>query len=114
MTAENLKTLNVLRDIKENMTLDKALVQIVQAMSAGNEAEDALLDTSKFIIAREIISDFQSVTDEDIRTALNTDSSSNAELSLELLKQAKKDNEISGVKSDSAAFIPEAATDGMS
>lgn len=124
MTAENLKTLDVLRDIKENMTLDKALVQIVQAMSAGNEAEDALLDTSKFIIARDIINDFQSVTDEDIRAALSVagnnsiaetaSGTAEIELNLELIKQAKKDSEENNLNGTNTTVIPSVVTDGMS
>lgn len=120
LTVENLKTLDVLRDIKENMTLDKTLMQIVQAMSAGNEAEDALLDTSKFIIARDIINDFQSITDGDIRLALNmagstsmADSSSGMadELTLELINKAKKGNE--NREDIGKAVIPSVITDGM-
>lgn len=115
LTAENLKTLDVLRDIKENMTLDKTLMQIVQAMSAGSEAEDALLDTSKFIIARDIINDFKSITDGDIRVAVNmADSSSDmaSGLTLELINRAKKGNE--NREDIGKAIIPSVVIEGMS
>ena len=69
VTIDNLRTLDVLRDIKDNMTLDKALVQVVQAMAAGSEAEQALLDTSQFTIARDWINSFNEVNDGDIVTA---------------------------------------------
>lgn len=124
LTTENLKTLDVLRDIKENMTLDKTLMQIVQAMSAGNEAEEALLDTSKFIIARDIINEFQSVTDADIRNALNmmgsgsiTDSATAATaqiaLNLELINKAKNTSD-SSKSTPNVTVIPNVITDGMS
>ncbi len=67
VTADNLKMLSVLRDIKENITPDVVINQIIQAMSAGSGAEQALLDTSQFVIARDIINSFMSVTDKDIQ-----------------------------------------------
>jgi len=124
ITTENLAMLDVLRDIKENMTLDKALVQIVQAMSSGNRAEEALLDTSRFIIARDVIDSFRAVTDEDIRTAIKNlednsgndsvtgESTGKTELNLSLLKQAKNENKDNGIKNTAA--IPSVVTEGMS
>ncbi len=123
VTIDNLRTLDVLRDIKDNMTLDKALVQIVQAMAAGSEAEQALLDTSQFTIARDWINSFNSVNDGDIVTAIkiisnnaiqyNTGGNGEVqELNLELLKQAAKENQNNGA--GSTAVIPENIADGMS
>ena len=125
ITIDNLRTLDVLRGIKENMTLDKALVQIVQAMAAGSEAEQAVLDTSQFIIARDIINGFNSVKDGDIITAINIMANNAAqyntgadgevqELSLALLKQAGKENENNGNSAANTAVIPENIIDGMS
>ena len=125
ITIDNLRTLDVLRDIKDNMTLDKALVQIVQAMAAGSEAEQAVLDTSQFIIARDIINSFNSVKDGDIITAINI-MANNAtlyntgtdgevqEINLAILKQAGKENEINGGSAADAPVIPENIIDGMS
>ncbi len=128
VTIDNLRTLDVLRDIKDNTTLDKALVQIVQAMAAGSGAEQALLDTSQFTIARDLINSFNAVNDGDIVTAIkiiaNNAISNNAiqyntggngevqELNLALLKQAGMENENNGT--GSTAVIPENITDGMS
>ncbi len=125
ITIDNLRTLDVLRGIKENMTLDKALVQIVQAMAAGSEAEQAVLDTSQFIIARDIINGFNSVKDGDIITAINIMANNAAqyntgadgevqELSLALLKQAGKENENNSNSAANTAVIPENIIDGMS
>ena len=125
ITIDNLRTLDVLRGIKENMTLDKALVQIVQAMAAGSEAEQAVLDTSQFIIARDIINGFNSVKDRDIITAINIMANNAAqyntgtdgevqELSLALLKQAGKENENNSNSAANTAVIPENIIDGMS
>ena len=125
ITIDNLRTLDVLRGIKENMTLDKALVQIVQAMAAGSEAEQAVLDTSQFIIARDIINSFNSVKDGDIITAINIMANNAAqyntgaddevqELSLALLKQAGKENENNSNSAANTAVIPENIIDGMS
>jgi len=123
VTIDNLRTLDVLRYIKDNMTLDKALVQIVQAMAAGSEAEQALLDTSQFTIARDLINSFNSVNDCDIVTAIkiiannavqyNTGGNGEVqELNLALLKQAGMENENNGT--GSTAVIPENIADGMS
>lgn len=113
ITVENLRTLDVLRGIKNNMTLDVALTQIVQAMAAGNEAEQALLDTSQFIIARDIIKGFNSVSDGDIVTAIKIMANNGGqELNFALLKQAGRENKDNG--SSNATIIPENIIDGMS
>ena len=102
---------------------DQALVQIVQAMAAGSEAEQALLDTSQFTIARDWINSFNAVNDGDIVTAIkiisnnaiqyNTGGSGEVqELNLGLLKQAAKENQNNGT--GSTAVIPENIADGMS
>ena len=122
MTADNLKMLSVLRDIKENITPDVVINQIIQAMSAGSGAEQALLDTSQFVIARDIINSFMSVTDKDIITAVNlagnsvmagdtTSTAAEMVLNLELIKQAQKINENNN--NQNITVIPGVVTDGM-
>lgn len=116
VTIDNLRKLDVLRDIKDNMTLDKALVQIVQAMAAGGEAEQAVLDTSQFIIARDIIDGFNSVKDGDIITAINimANSAGTPVLNLALLRQAGKENGNNNSSAANTVVIPENIIDGMS
>lgn len=122
VTADNLKMLSVLRDIKENITPDVVINQIIQAMSAGSGAEQALLDTSQFVIARDIINSFMSVTDKDIITAVNlagnsvmtgdtTSTAAEMVLNLELIKQAQKINENNN--NQNITVIPGVVTDGM-
>ena len=123
VTAANLKMLDVLQDIKDNMTPDRALMQIVQAMSAGSAPEQASLDTSEFIIARAVINDFMSVTDRDIAAAVNmvknnllsgdtADTAQEMALNLELLKQAQKYNE-TNIDSRNTVVIPDFIIEGM-
>ena len=92
VTADSIAKLDVLNDIKDNMTPDIVLKQIIQAMSAGNKAEDATLDTSQFIIAQKYIQDFMSVTDQDIATAVVNVSESTGVLNLSALMQAHQAN----------------------
>lgn len=92
VTADSIAKLDVLNDIKENMTADVVLKQIVQAMSAGNKAEEATLDTSQFIIAQKYIQSFMSVTDQDIAAAVHNVSEDNGVLSLEELMKAHEVN----------------------
>lgn len=70
VTADTISRLDMLNNIQENMTLDIVLKQIVQAMSAGNKAEDASLDASQFIVARKYIQGFMALNDSDIVTAV--------------------------------------------
>ncbi len=133
VNAQNLKTLNILSDIQQNMTLDKTLEQIVQAMAAGNEAKEASLDVSEFVIARSYINEFMSFTDEDVHTAvqLAQESTVNAEegaeiLNLSVLRQAQVYNQQNMNQNGSAMnqgssregsqsyVIPGAVKDGMS
>lgn len=92
VTADSIAKLDVLNDIKDNMTPDIVLKQIIQAMSAGNKAEDATLDTSQFIIAQKYIQSFMTVTDQDIVTAVGNVSESNGVLNLNALVQAHQVN----------------------
>lgn len=92
VTADSIAKLDVLNDIKDNMTPDIVLKQIIQAMSAGNKAEDATLDTLQFIIAQKYIQSFMTVTDQDIVTAVGNVSESNGVLNLSALVQAHQAN----------------------
>lgn len=58
-----LEKLSSLENIQETMTPDKVLTQIVYAMLAGSAPKDAILDDSQFVVARDAVNDFESITD---------------------------------------------------
>lgn len=61
-----LEKLDVLNQIAERMTPDKVLEQIVFAMMAGASPKDAVLDDREFVIARDLIQDFQKIDDNTV------------------------------------------------
>lgn len=58
-----LDKLSTLENIQETMTSDKVLTQIVYAMLAGAAPKDAILDERQFVVARDAVHDFESITD---------------------------------------------------
>ena len=64
-----LEKLDVLEQIAEKMTPDKVLEQIVFAMMAGASPKDAVLDDREFVIARDVIDDFQKINDNTVLRA---------------------------------------------
>lgn len=61
-----LGKLDLLNQVADKMTPDKVLEQIVFAMMAGASPKDAVLDDREFVIARDVIQDFQKVDDSTI------------------------------------------------
>ena len=70
VTLENINTLQMLNDISENMTPQKVLDQIIFAMQTGAAPEQASLDDSQIVIAREAIETLEEITPEDVENAV--------------------------------------------
>lgn len=92
ITADAISKLDVLNDIEKNMSPDVVLKQIIQAMAAGNQAENASLDTAQFTIARKYIQEFMSVNDNDIATAVRNMGQNSQPLNLAMLMAAHDAN----------------------
>ena len=119
LNIQNLNKMAVLDNIQKGISVDDILKQIIQAMSAGNKAEQASLDTSEFVIARSIINDFMAVDDNVIVKAVNYNLSYDAhssheemELNLELLREIMS-GEQNNDKQRQDIVIPGVITDGM-
>ncbi len=110
VTAQNLRMIRTLDDIKENMTLDRALGQIVQTVALGGEAKDALLDDARFSVAWDVIDGFKSADDGAIAAAAALAAKSGEPLSLELIRRAARTEEAAPYET---APIPSIETDGM-
>jgi hypothetical protein len=61
-----LAKLEMLNGISGRMTMDKVLEQIVFAVSAGSSPRDAVLDDSQFVVAKDVLRDFQNIEDSTI------------------------------------------------
>lgn len=86
VTPENINTLQMLNDISENMTPQKVLDQIIFAMQTGAAPEQASLDDSQIVIAREAIETLEEITPEDVENAVRDYGQD--EVTLQHLKQA--------------------------
>lgn len=82
-TLDKLDTLN---QIAENITPDKALEQIIFAMTAGAAPKDAVLDDREFVIAKDVLDSIDSISDAAISYAA---------------KQAQEQQDVSGQEKDS-------------
>lgn len=86
VTPDNINTLQMLNDISENMTPQKVLDQIIFAMQTGAAPEQASLDDSQIVIAREAIETLEEITPEDVENAVRDYGQD--EVTLQHLKQA--------------------------
>ncbi len=94
VTVEALDTLASLEELQKNLTPDKALGQIIQALGSGNAPEQAVLDDREFVVARSILEKIESVTDQDIlRTVQGAGTA--VEITLQQLLTGKEDMESS-------------------
>lgn len=98
VTVQSLQAMETLEQIQGGITTEQVLDQILQAMSAGSEPEKATLDTSQFVIARNLIRDFCQVTEQHVVHAVQT--AQGREITLEMLKQAGEDMASSGQQPD--------------
>ena len=125
VTVDTLKTMSVLNDISSDMSAKTSFEQILQAVAAGVDPEQASLDTSEFVIAKSIINNFAAITDADISTAVkiaagdmalaNENYSGYGVLNLELLRQATAYNKTNSSFADvSSNNIPDIVIEGMS
>jgi hypothetical protein len=92
VTPENLDNLQRLDEIGQTMTPDKVLDRIVTAMETGAAPEQASLDDTQIVIARNILQDFAAVTDEDIQESVEV--SQNGDITLALLKEVSAKREL--------------------
>lgn len=86
VTPDNINTLQMLNDLSENMTPQKVLDQIIFAMQTGAAPEQASLDDSQIVIAREAIETLEEITPEDVENAVRDYGQD--EVTLQHLKQA--------------------------
>lgn len=70
INEETLEKLDMLNQIAEKMTPDKVLEQIVFAMLGGASPKDAVLDDREFVIARDVIQEFQKIDDDTVSRAV--------------------------------------------
>lgn len=66
INVETLEKLDILNQIAEKMTPDKVLEQIVFAILGGASPKDAVLDDREFVIARDVIQEFQKIGDDTV------------------------------------------------
>ena len=86
VTPDNINTLQMLNDLSENMTPQKVLDQIIFAMQTGAAPEQASMDDSQIVIAREAIETLEEITPEDVENAVRDYGQD--EVTLQHLKQA--------------------------
>lgn len=122
-----LEKLDVLDRIAQEMTPDKALEQILFAMTAGAAPEDAVLDDREFVIARELLDVLPQITDAAISYAAGklhrqeqdtasredgrSDSNRQFAVNLAMLRQAQ--SEVQADTASAAIVIPADYTKGM-
>lgn len=115
VTVDSIRMLNVLEQIQSSLTPDKALQQMIEAMTAGASPEQATLDDTQFVLARNAIEAFAQVSDEDILTAVAAQESNKElsadgtlpELNLAALRAARDSNRQtqSAVAEDGAGLV---------
>lgn len=98
ISVQSLELLQTLDRIQENTTADQALEQILQAVSAGSAPEKATLDTSQFVIARNLLHDFSRITEEDVVNAVQA--AQGDDITLALLKEAGRGQDTVQQKAD--------------
>ncbi len=125
VNESTLAKLEMLNELPGRMTADKVLEQIVFALTSGSSPRDAVLDDSQFVMARDMIQDFQNIEDSAVirvADALLRDRNAwqdsgkveeNPAVTLEMLKDAQE-----AVGSSSAsrnhAVIPAVYAEGIS
>lgn len=104
VTPENINTLQMLNDLSENMTPQKVLDQIIFAMQTGAAPEQASLDDSQIVIAREAIETLEEITPEDVENAVRDYGQD--EVTLQHLKQAADVRKNGQSENDSSRQAP--------
>lgn len=79
VNENTVSMVNILEVIKQNMTPEKVLGQVLQSMSAGGAAAQATLDDTQFVMAKELLEQIAGIEDRDIVTALQMAADYNAE-----------------------------------
>ena len=90
ITQESFEMLQLLDDVGQYADTDLILGQILDSMRLGRSAYEANLDTSRIVLAGDIIRDFSRVTDQELQRAVSEAEAAGTEITLQLIKEVKQ------------------------